>query len=209
MLIRNIWLLCIGLFSCTSISISRLQEGDIIFQNLDCGDLCYAIESVTEGKHGLDFSHLGLIIEMGDSLAVIESIGEGVVTNSISDFTRRSSNKHYVGRIKKSKASNIPKATHFAKSKIGVPYDDDFLYNNEKYYCSELIYDCFVKGASDSTIFSLEPMTFVSSNQPRVDTIWQDYYDQLGIAVPEGQPGINPAGMTRSPALKWLKILKK
>ena len=47
---------------------NNLQNGDFIFQNLDCGSLCDAIEQVTEGIYGMDFSHIGLVYKDGDSL---------------------------------------------------------------------------------------------------------------------------------------------
>ena len=33
----------------------------------------------------------------------------------------------------------------YSKSKIDITYDEVFLINNETYYCSELIYEAFLK----------------------------------------------------------------
>ena len=54
----------------------ELREGDLLFQNLNCGALCDAIETVTEGVDGKDFSHCGIVVELNDSLKVIEAIGD-------------------------------------------------------------------------------------------------------------------------------------
>ena len=50
----------------------------------------------------------------------------------------------------------IQNAISFSRRKIGVNYDDVFILNNDQYYCSELIYEAFVK----DSIFQLQPMTF-------------------------------------------------
>ena len=44
--------------SCKHSKISeKLQDGDLLFQNLNCDNLYEAIEAVTEGVNGQDFSH--------------------------------------------------------------------------------------------------------------------------------------------------------
>ncbi|MHC4724324.1 MAG: hypothetical protein ACYS9V_08765 [Planctomycetota bacterium] len=37
------------------------KEGDLLFQDLDCGPLCDAIEKVTTGYQGSNFSHVGIL----------------------------------------------------------------------------------------------------------------------------------------------------
>lgn len=63
-----------------------LHPGDLLFQDLDCGPLCDAIEAVTEGAGGRDFSHVGIVAAFGDTLAVVEAIGEKVQKNSVAAF---------------------------------------------------------------------------------------------------------------------------
>ncbi len=208
MLVRLTALLLL-LSSCQSLRTTQLREGDLIFQNLDCGDLCTAIEQVTTGRDGLGFSHMGLIsIDEGEIL-VLESIGAGVQLTPLDSFVSRTTQPHFVGRLQSDKKSKIKPALDYGRSQLGVEYDDLFLYKNKKYYCSELIYDCFLIGAQDSSIFRLEPMTFRSAAHPEVAQIWDSYYRDLQHEVPEGELGINPAGMSRSEKIKWLKILKK
>ena len=48
----------------------------------------------------------------------------------------------FVGRLKRKYRKYIPE-NHFSLQQVGVPYDDEYLYDNGKYYCSELIYDAF------------------------------------------------------------------
>ena len=67
------------------------------------------------------------------------------------------------------------------KSKLGVKYDDEFLLNNNMYYCSELIYDAF----KEDQIFKLHPMTFLHPETKDTIQIWKEYYSKLNINIPE------------------------
>ena len=69
----------------------------------------------------------------------------------------------------------------------------NFLINNNKYYCSELIYESF----KNNKIFTLEKMNFINING-EVNEIWKKYFDELNMTIPQGSPGINPASMSKS-----------
>ncbi|PKP19133.1 MAG: hypothetical protein CVU07_00565, partial [Bacteroidetes bacterium HGW-Bacteroidetes-23] len=49
---------------------AQLKTGDLLFQKMNCGDLCEAIHAVTEGYDGNDFSHLGLVLIENDSIFI-------------------------------------------------------------------------------------------------------------------------------------------
>ena len=182
----------------------KLKNGDLLFQNLDCGPLCDAIEQVTNGKDSLKFSHIGMVYLKNDSIYVIEAIGKAVVLTPYSLFKTRTSNPLYLGRLKDTNQTLIDGAVNFAIGKLGIPYDEAFLYNNGKYYCSELIYDAFKASNTNEDFFELEPMTFKSPNSNKYQSTWVKYYKKLNIIIPEGQPGINPARISRSNKLNWL-----
>jgi hypothetical protein len=176
----------------------NFESGDLIFQNLDCGDMCDAIEQVTEGYAGNKFSHVGLVNRMGKTVTVIEAVGGGVRMIPLDSFLKRTNNKMYVGRVKKQYTRFIKKAITFSVRQIGTPYDDVFLYDNKKYYCSELIYDAFLYANHNKPFFRLEPMTFKKPGSAEYFPVWVDYYKKLGVAIPEGKPGCNPGGLSRS-----------
>lgn len=176
----------------------HFESGDLIFQNLDCGDMCDAIEQVTEGYNGLKFSHVGLVNRIGKTVMVIEAVGGGVRMIPVDSFLKRTSDKMYVGRVKKQYTRFIKKAVTFSVKQIGKPYDDAFVYDNGKYYCSELIYDAFKYAFHNKPFFRLEPMTFKQPGSPDYFPVWISYYKKLGVPVPEGAPGCNPGGLSRS-----------
>lgn len=179
------------------------MEGDLLFQNLNCGPLCDAIEAVTEGVDDKDFSHIGLVVRIHDSLRVLEAIGSEVQATPVNVFFARSGDTGTVrnitlGRLKKAYQPLIPEAVSFAQSQIGKAYDDDYLMNNGKWYCSELIYEAFKKANKGQEIFLLKPMTFKDPKTGIFFPAWVDYYKNLGIDIPEGKPGINPGLMSQS-----------
>ena len=87
------------LFFCSSIFMLQAQEfqaqelqaqkfkaGDIVFQDLQCGQLCDAINAVTKGYQGKDFSHVGIVVNYQNQLGVIEAIGSKVQFTSLNIF---------------------------------------------------------------------------------------------------------------------------
>lgn len=186
-----------------------LQTGDLIFQDLDCGPMCDAIEEVTQGYNGLHFSHVGLVSREGGRVYMIEAVGAGVRRLPLDSFLQRTSKPMYVGRINKQYASLAPGAVAFALQQFGKAYDDAFIYGNDKYYCSELIYDAFKHANHDQPFFTLEPMTFKQPGSDVYYPVWIDYYQALQQPIPEGAPGCNPGGLSRSDKLKILGILAR
>jgi len=194
----------------------QLELGDILFQDLDSSPLCDAIELVTPGYKNGSFSHIGIVVEIGDlfclnpeynqitdgakgNIRVLEALPGGVVTTRIDSFLMRSSDyngnpKVIVGRLKDQYKNTIPKAIEFVNKQIGVDYDEVFLLNNEKYYCSELIYEAFEK----DSIFRLQPMTFLHPKTKDTLSIWKEYYSDLRVDIPQNKLGINPGIMSLS-----------
>lgn len=198
-------------FSQTTVSADpenfNYHHGDILFQDLDCGDLCTAIETVTRGVNGRSFSHLGLVYIKNDEAFVIEAIGTEVQLTALSDFVFRSSDeagnpKVIVTRLDSAYMNLNEKALEFAIAQVGVPYDDAFLYDNGSYYCSELVYDAFKAANDDRPVFELTPMTFKDPTTQKMFPVWVEYYKALNMPIPEGEPGCNPGGISRSEKLR-------
>ena len=194
---KYFYLLLTILISCTKTF--KLQEGDLLFQDLDSSPLCDAIELVTPGYNGANFSHIGLVVLDNDTLKVLEAIPPKVMITNLDDFINRSFDKNgnpkvIVGRLKKEFTNSISNAVSYSKSKLEITYDEVFLINNETYYCSELIFEAFEK----DSIFQLKPMTFLHPKTKDTLKVWKEYYSDLNTNIPEGNPGINPGIMSLS-----------
>ena len=199
------YLLLISILSCNADF--QLNEGDLLFQDLDSSALCDAIELVTPGYKGANFSHIGLIVSDDGKLKVLEAIPPKIILSEIDDFLNRSFDKDgkpkvIVGRLKDEYNNIIPKAIDFVNKQIGVDYDKVFLLNNEKYYCSELIYEAFEK----DSIFQLQPMTFLHPETKDTLATWKNYYADLRLEIPQNEPGINPGVMSLSNKIEIVHI---
>ena len=173
-----------------------LKNGDLLFINVNCGAMCDAINAVTEGFEGNDFNHVGMVYsDNNNDFFVYEAISKGVVKTPLNDFLKRT-NIVYKGTIKASFQHLIPLAAAFCEEQLGVPYDADFLYDNGKYYCSELLYDAFLYANKDEAFFQLLPMTYKEPDSDEFFPVWTDHFKKQGIEIPEGLPGCNPGGMS-------------
>ena len=202
---KYFYLLFTILISCTKNF--KLQEGDLLFQDLDSSPLCDAIELVTPGYNGANFSHIGLVVLDNDTLKVLEAIPPKVMITNLDDFINRSFDKNgnpkvIVGRLKKEFTNSISNAVSYSKSKLEIIYDEVFLINNETYYCSELIYEAFL----NDSIFELKPMTFLHTKTKDTLNVWKEYYSDLNTNIPEGNPGINPGIMSLSNKIEIVHI---
>ena len=188
-----------------------LQEGDLLFQDLNCGELCDAIEAVTEGVNGKDFSHCAMVVKINDTLQVVEAIGDKVQVTSLRNFFARSGDTTTiqniaVGRVLEKYHFIVARAAMKAKAHIGEPYDDVFLMNNNSWYCSELLYDAFKEANNSNDFFELNPMTFKDPKTNDFFPAWVDYYQQLKTDIPEGKPGINPGLISRSDKIEIVPL---
>ena len=193
-------------------TIYNIQVGDILFQDLDCGDACDAIEKVTEGVNGHDFSHCGIVADIDGELKVVEAYG-GVQAVSVEDFLARSKDENgqpkvLIGRLRDHKDLAV-KSAELSRKYIGKGYDNAFTMGDDTYYCSELVYECYKEANDNSVVFPLNTMTF---KEPGTDTFmafWVNYYKDLAVAIPEGDSGINPGAISRSSKLEILEVIKK
>ena len=193
-------LLLLALFPLLTLAQERvqLQNGDLLFQDMDCGPLCDAIEAVTEGYKGSDFSHMGMIYHRNDTTYVIEAAGSAVRLSTLESFSKNTQKPMLIGRLQKKYSKLIPTAINFALMQIGVPYDDEYVYDNGSYYCSELIYDAFKNANRGNPFFELSPMTYVQPGTEEFFPAWVQYYASIGKVIPEGEPGCNPGGLSMS-----------
>jgi hypothetical protein len=191
-----------------------LQPGDLLFQDLDCGPLCDAIESVTQGYQHFRLSHVAIVAEFkGDSALVYEAYGDSVRITEFRNFAQRSADslgrpKILVGRLRQNYRYLIAEILKQAQLLIGKPYDPYFLINNDKYYCSEFIFEA-VRAANGSAWFNLEPMTFRDPITGQTLPAWEEYFKNLQVPIPENKLGLNPGSMSRCPVLEIIHAYGK
>jgi len=126
------------------------EEGDILFQSLPDSELTRAIEGATESP----YSHTGMIIKKNGSWYVREAVGPVIDTNLYLWIVRGKSAQFAVYRLKEQYKNLIPSFISESEKYLGLPYDIYFELDDEKIYCSELIYKSF-KDATNENLGNL------------------------------------------------------
>ena len=112
--------------------IKEVKEGDVIFQT-SRSQQSPLIQIATRSK----ISHCGIIVMKDGKPYVLETLKALVITPLDKFIVRGEGGKYW---LKRSKKENI-KINY--GSYLGKPYDLAFKFDNDKFYCSELIYDIY------------------------------------------------------------------
>ena len=196
--------------SCRNTYSVILKSGDLLFCGPDTcsktGFLSMAIDEVTRVGLSTNFSHVGIVEVVNDIAWVIHAEPRrGVNRELLTSFLRIDSQGPVVAyRFKHHYQELIPEALIRANDYIGQPYDFTYLLSDSSQYCSGLIYQLF----KPFDVFELSPMTFIDEQTGVFHSYWVDYFDRIGIEIPEGHLGCNPNGMAASEALTYLGKIK-
>lgn len=179
-----------------------LKHGDLIFQELNCGNFCEAIQQVTPSFGNLHLNHVGIVVKTDSGLFVLEAISRGVVLTPLDSFLSRTpSSKMVIARAPRRFVFSLSAIDNF----LHKPYDTVFDLDNDAYYCSELAYFLYTT-KKRKHLFRLQPMTFKDPATREFHPLWVDYFQKLGQPIPEGKPGLNPGSMLQE---RRLRIIKK
>ena len=175
----------------------QLQNGDILFREAVSTKLSEAIDEVTQIGSATHFSHMGLVEMIENQPAILHaSPNGGTCRISLQEFANPNgdSTRVVIYRLKNEYKNCIPAAIKKAKSMLGKPYNFSYILSVTSHYCSEFIFKAF----ENDSIFELNPMTFKNPESGEFLETWINYYKDLGVEIPEGQPGCNPNGMAVS-----------
>ena len=113
---------------------TTLKEGDIVFQT-STSQQAPIIIAATHSP----WSHCGIIIEKADGLYVLEAVSTVKLT-PYDQWVKRGKG----GIVKVKRYTDEPIKIKYKKY-LGQPYDTAFKFGNDKWYCSELVYDIYKK----------------------------------------------------------------
>lgn len=211
-----LWLLCLWLTTSCNVLPERpnwcsdegLCSGNLLFvRAVDTVGMEAAIAASTG-----TYTHVAVLEYADSQYYVIEATPRlGVVRRPLDQFFEEIwlqdssvSPLTYVDFYYLVEETDIPALMERLHSHLGEPYDDAFLPDNGRMYCSELVYEC-VKDREGRPVFEANPMNFKGADG-RIHPYWQAHFDSLGVAVPQGVPGTNPTDMSRSERLHRFKI---
>lgn len=174
------------------------QNGDLLFVTKSQSDFSEAISIATATNDYMPFVHVAIIsIDHGQPRVIEASDHNGVVNVPLSEFIASASLVN--GRpgivVKRVVSGCSPEAAaKRAHSFIGLPYDWSFLPDNNKIYCSELVYECFLNDAGEH-VFNTLPMNFRDATG-KIPDFWVELFKKTGENIPEGIAGTNPNDMS-------------
>jgi hypothetical protein len=115
------------------------KEGDVIFQSLPHGSVVWAIEGVT----GSPYSHCGIVCSRNGQWIVYEAY-RGVSATPLRTFLLRGRGGGFaVYRLREQYRGHIPETLRCCEKYLGRPYDIRYRMDDEKIYCSELVFKAF------------------------------------------------------------------
>jgi hypothetical protein len=199
------WLLAIALLpavtgACGAADRARFREGDIIFQPSRSAQ-SRAIQLAT----GSRYSHMGLILEREGRPVVFEAAGR-VGFAPLDEWILRGEGRHYVvKRLKRADRLLTPSAlgrlAAAARELEGRPYDLYFGWEDDRVYCSELVWKVYER-ALGLRIGEPAPLSSFDLSAGEVRAKLRERY---GDRPPLDEPMISPAAMFESPLLRTVE----
>ena len=201
-----LWLAAICAASCILSSCrtdTAPQTGDLLFFSRGSSSMDDAISSST----GDGFVHVAIVeVDSEGTVWLIDATPrKGVSREQLEARLLEENGKAVLMRLKDS--TGVAASVQRAKGLIGSPYDFTFLPDNDAYYCSELVYECFLR-PDGSHIFSCQPMNFLDS-EGNLPEYWKELFEKLQMDVPQGLPGTNPEDLSRSANLQCTSLFQE
>ncbi len=189
-----------------------LQTGDLLFQ-CGTGAMTEAITDATGRSERLNFTHVGIVLHTPANGvhprpncamdSVLEATTEGGVRIvSLEKFLARSAridDRPAVVAMRMHDTTGVAASVERARKVLGAPYDYSFRPDNGRYYCSELVYETYLR--PDGThCFTARPMNFRAPDDT-MPRYWQELFERLGEPIPESLPGTNPNDLSQEESL--------
>lgn len=179
-----------------------LKEGDILFQETG-GEQGKAIKLATKSR----YTHVGVVFDYKGELLVLEAVGP-VKKTKLKDFINRGINKHYViKRLKNAEDKltndNIVKLKEAGNKYLGLPYDIYFGWQNDRIYCTELVWKIYkeILGIELGKLGKLKDFDLSSL------TVRLLMFKRYGLKIPYDEPVIAPSTMFDSKELETVDTI--
>jgi hypothetical protein len=188
--------LVLGHVACGLAESLPVREGDIIFQSTPSRQT-RALEFAT----GSVYTHVGLIMKESGRWVVYEAI-QPVVLTPLENWIQRGTHHHYVlKRWKNAEARLDAKALTSLRAAlrpmVGRDYDGQFLWDDAKIYCSELVWKAYHR-ALGVELMPLEKYRQFDLSHPEVKKLLAERFQG---PVPLDEPVIPPSSLFLSPLL--------
>jgi hypothetical protein len=173
-----------------------LRDGDLLFQSMG-GRQGDAIALAT----GSPWTHVGMAFRTGDHWQVIEAVGP-VKYTPLDEWLIQGDGTCVVKRLKDTAPVASAKAVHAlrtaAEAHQGKPYDLLFRWEDERIYCSELVWKAYRDGLG-IRLCEPRPLRDYDLDSDLVQRVMRERY---GAAPPLDEPMVAPSTLFDCPLLR-------
>lgn len=173
-----------------------VQAGDLVFQTSRSSQ-SEAIRLAT----GSAFTHVGLVVLRDGEPWVLEASRRVRYTRLRAFVGHGVGRRVAIYRLVDPPTSDLSsRLEEAARRRLGRPYDTTFEWNEERLYCSELVY-LVLRDALGIEVGELEPFDALALSSPEVRRLVEA---RLGRGASPTGPVLTPVSMTRSPRLRYV-----
>lgn len=175
--------------------VPALRDGDILFQTIGGGQ-SDAIALATKCK----WTHVGVVFRDAEQWMVYEAVGP-VKKTPLDEWIDQGDGHYIVKRLNANAATLEPAAINklrdSASTYLGKAYDWQFMWSDEKIYCSELVWKMYEEALD---VRLCEPKALKDWNL-NSDLVQRTMKERYGSAVPMDEPMVAPATLFDCPLL--------
>lgn len=177
--------------------IAMLHDGDIVFQQTG-GEQGRAVQLAT----GSPWTHVGVLFKEEDHWMVYEAVGP-VVNTPFEEWVSHGAEGAWVAKRWVDADEQPPNTLRSALMKAGarfhgLPYDLQFRWDDERIYCSELVWKMYAEGAG-VRLCEPKPLREHALGSPIVQQAMKERY---GTTPPLDEPMIAPGALFNCPLLR-------
>jgi hypothetical protein len=169
---------------------TQIEEGDVLFQDLDCGERCQLIREVTRSR----YTHVGIVLREHGELMVWEALSSVGPTPLLEWVHRGVRERVALYRFQAPVADHLGDVAREVRAMRGLPYDADYQWDDDRIYCSELIAKAISRALPDDAIAPVV-IGALGPHAKRIRTL-------SGGRLTEATPMVTPVALTRSPLLR-------
>ena len=188
-----------------------LKTGDLVFVGIPSenplpeASMGSAIAESTGGD-GMDYIHTAIIDVDDEGTWILDATDKRGVARYpldtfILDFHRHDGSYPTFEVFRLKNTEGVDMFLENARKYIGEEYDLKFLPDNGMHYCTELVYDSYVRNGEH--IFETAPMNFRNADG-EFSAFWVRIFKNMGAEIPQGLPGTNPQAMHASEEIEYV-----
>ena len=196
----------------------QVRTGDLLFVGIPADYTIFddsmsgAIAAATGKADQLNYIHVAVleVDEQGAIWIVDATLKHGVdrhpMDTFLADFTLKNGDYPQLDVMRLKQSRHVAQYVANTKKFCGEAYDLYFLPDNDRHYCTELVYDSYIT-PKGKHLFHAGPMNF-KDEEGEFPPYWVQLFQLIGQPIPQGEPGTNPNAMSKEKCLKRVGTLE-